>query len=58
MNDASIKIVQRVSTDGHPFSEYFVTWRGHSYYTRNFYVIEDSAHNRGHYLQQFLHRHA
>jgi hypothetical protein len=51
-----VTIKQRVTAEGHPFSESFVYFGGQTYYSRNWSVITDSPHARQALAQQFLDR--
>lgn len=54
MTEAEIK--QRVSADGHPFSDIFITHEGRRYYTRLPFPLTDTPHARAAQAQDFLRR--
>lgn len=56
MDTPVVTIKQRVSAQGHPFSEAFIDYAGKRFYSRNWYVVEDTPHNRTRLAHDFLAR--
>ena len=51
-----VTIKQRVSSEGHPFSEVFIDYEGRRFYSRNWYVLSDTPHARASEAAQFMRR--
>lgn len=56
MNAESIRIERREIVPGRPFSEVFIVADGRSYYTRLWYVVEDSPYARSAQREEFARR--
>lgn len=60
-NDLTITLVQRVSWEGHPFTDILYTWRDgegqpRNAYSRVWYVITDSPHAKAAQAEAFKKR--
>ena len=53
---AVVTIKQRVSGEGHPFSEVFIDYEGRRFYSRNWYVLSDNPHTRANEAAKFMQR--
>lgn len=47
------EIKQNRSSDGHPFSEIFIVHNDQHFYSRVWFVIQDSEHARAQQIQDF-----
>lgn len=54
--EAEVSIKQRVSAEGHPFSEVFIDYEGRRFYSRYWYTLSDTPHSRANERSQFMRR--
>lgn len=60
-NNLQVRIVIRITNDGHPFSELFYTWedaanKKHYAYTRTWYKVNVDAASQRQQLTEFIKR--